>query len=270
MKLLVLGNSNDTGAWVDPSARRHVQLGERLASEFGMPVEVVAKSTWPNDRMVPYVERVLDEVEPDMVFLNITTFPFAYESTPLRVKRVLRRVGGEPVGDAGMRLAGSKRWSHNAVFRTLRKLGKATVGGDTHFTTDEVVDRYGELIRLLARREGMAISVKGPFGRGRPGITKRERERHEARRQRVHVPLQALCRQLHVPYTGSDAPYWQVQPRPKGLTVGDGTHANEAGHVYLADDHFGPLRAGWAEHLAKAGQPEAGQPETPASSPAAN
>jgi hypothetical protein len=251
MKLLVLGNSNDTGSWVDEGDRRTARLGKQLAEEFDIPVEVVVKNCWPNDRMAGYVSGEQDEVEPDMVFLNITTFPFAYESTPMRVKRILRRVGGEPVGDAGMRLASSKRWAHNAVFRTLRRLGKATVGGDTHFTPEEVVQRYGDVVRLLARREGMAISVKGPLGRGRPGITRRERERHEARRQRVHVPLRDLCRQLHVHYTGSDEPYWRVKPKPRGLTVGDGTHANVAGHQYLADDHYGPLREAWAAHVAE-------------------
>ena len=248
MKVLILGNSNDTGAWVKPEEKRHNAIGARLAEEFGVPVEVTVRNCWPNERMVDYVARNLDEVQPDLVFLNITQFPFSYESTPLRVKRVLGKVG-QPVGDAGFRIAESKRWSHNAVFRTLRSWAQATIGGDTHFTPAEARERYAELIRLLLRREGTVVAVKGPLGRNKTGITRRERLRRERRRQEVHTHLKALCGQLHVPYYGSDEPYWVVRPAPKGTKAGDGTHANAAGHVHLSEDHYRYMRDAWARHL---------------------
>jgi hypothetical protein len=236
---------------VKPEEKRHRQMGERLSAEFGVPVEMFVRNCWPNQRMAEFVARALDEVQPDLVYLNITTFPFSYESTPLRVKRILGKVG-EPVGDAGFRLAESKRWSHNAVFRTLRSWAQATIGGDTHFTTSEVTERYSELIRLLLRREGTVIAVKGPLARSKKGITKRERLRHERRRQEVHGAIKHLCEQLHVPYYGSDEPYWVVKPQPKGTKAGDGTHANAAGHQVLADDHYEKLRDAWARHLEEA------------------
>lgn len=248
VKVLILGNSNDTGAWVKPEEKRHTAIGARLAEEFGVPVEITARNCWPSERMANYVAKSMDELQPDLVFLNITTFSFSYESTPLRLKRVLGKVG-EPVGDAGFRLAESKRWSHNAVFRTMRSWAQATIGGDTHFTPGEVTERYAELIRLLLRREGTVLAVKGPLGRSKKGITRRERLRHERRRQEVHSHLKALCEQLHVPYYGSDDPYWVVKPQPKGIKAGDGTHANAAGHIHLADDHYSYLRDAWARHV---------------------
>jgi|GEM_PF-1161733 len=260
MKVLFLGNSNDTGAWVGEEEKRHVAIGRMLSEEFAVPVEVAARNCWPNERVAGYVAKCLDEVQPDLVFLNITTFPFSYESTPLRVKRLLGRVG-EPLGDAGFRLAESKRWAHNAVFRTLRRWAQATVGGDTHFTPAEAAERYSEVIRVLLRREGTVVAVKGPLARGKKW-TRRQRERQEKRRQEVHQALKRLCEQLHVPYYGSDQPYWALKPKPKGTTAGDGAHANATGHRLLAEEHFQFLRDAWARHLDET----AGRAETPAAS----
>jgi hypothetical protein len=170
------------------------------------------------------------------------------------VKRLLGRVG-EPIGDAGFRLAESKRWSHNPVFRHLRALAQATIGGDTHFTTAQAIERYTELIRQLLQHEGLVLAVKGPHGKSKKGLTKRERVRREQRRQEVHGAMKALCAQLHVPYYGADQPYWLTTPRPGGLRAGDGMHANAAGHRVSAEDHFPYLRDAWEVHLAASGQP---------------
>ncbi len=249
MRVLVFGNSNDTDGYVPDGSRRTQDImRDKLAAEFGEPVEVVARNTWPNAGMPAYVAKCIAETEPDLIYFNITTYPFSYESLPLRVRRVFGKLG-EPVGDAGMKLADSKRWSHNAVFRALRRWGQATLGGDTHFTTDEVVARYSEAIRVAARREGAVVAVKGPFARSKKG-TARERDRQEARRQRVHPALKQFCAQLHVHYAGSDAPFWKVRPTPKGSTVGDGLHSNEAGHAHIAKDHYAVVRDAWAAHLA--------------------
>jgi hypothetical protein len=249
VKVLVFGNSNDTDGWVPEGSRRSQDIiRDRLAAEFGEPVEVVAKNTWPNDRMPSYVAKCIDEAQPDLVFFNVTTYPFAYESLPLRVRRIFGRFG-EPLGDAGMRLAESKRWSHNAVFRTLRRWGQATIGGDTHFTPQEVIERYAEAIRVAARSEGTVVAVKGPFARGKKG-TQRERNRQEVRRKPVHMALKQLCAQLHVHYAGSDEPYWRLRPTPKGAKAGDGLHSNEKGHAHLAEDHYAVVRDAWAAHIA--------------------
>jgi hypothetical protein len=248
VKVLLLGNSNDTGAWVDPEDKRERVIAASLEAEFGGPVEVAARNLWPNDRMVEYVQRSMDELQPEFVFLNITTFPYSYESTPLRVKRILGRMG-QPVGDAGFRLAESKRWSHNAVFRTLRSWAQATIGGDTHFTPEEASARYAELIRVLIRREGTVLAVKGPYGRSKKGITKREAIRHERRRRQVHTQIRDLCQQLHVPYSGTDDPLWKVRPTPRGTKAGDGTHSNAEGHRRTASDYVTFLRETWAAHV---------------------
>ena len=255
MKVLILGNSNDTGAWVKQEEKRHIAIGEQLAAEFGGPVEVIAKNAWPNERMLSFVTRWLEETQPDLVFLNVTAYPFCYESTPLKVRRILKRVGGEAAGDAGMRIAQSKRWAHNALFRTVRKLAQATIGGDTHFTPSEIIARQAEVIRLTLRREGTVIAVKGPLGRSRPGLTRRERSRHERKRQQVHTALSELCAHLHVPYYGADEPFWKTRPVGRDKKVGDGLHSNAAGHQMLSEDHHAFIRDAWAKHMQQVGSP---------------
>lgn len=255
MKVLVLGNSNDTGNFVPNEVKRHVQMREMLAAEFGEPVEVVVRHVWPNDRMVDWVLAGVEETQPDMVYVNVTNYPYSYESTPLKVRRIFGKVGGEAVGDAGLRMAGSPKWSHNAVFRGIRRVAQATIGGDTHFTPEEVAERYERLIRALLRQEGTVIAVKGPMGKSKKA-TARATARAEQRRQLVHGRLKQLCQQLHVYYAGSEKPYHDVKPTPKGTRIGDGLHSNAAGHRISADEHFECVRDAWRRHLA-AGSPSA-------------
>ena len=241
MKVLLLGNSQDTGEWFDGGKKRHEIVAERLEQEFGQPVEFVLRSFWPTDRMPELVERWVTEASPDMVYVNVTAFPFAYESLPLRAKRIFGRLG-PAVGDAGMRLADSKRWSHNFAFRKMRRFGQATFGGDTHFTPEEVVERTARSVRAALRHEGVFLVVEGPLGRGEPELTRRERNRKEARRQIVHRALKALCAELSVMYLGSDDPLPAERQHVQGQTVGDGTHGNAAWHSRLADDMFENMR----------------------------
>ncbi len=251
MKVLILGNSNDTGTFVPESAKRHVRMRDMLAAEFDAPVEIVVRNVWPNDRMVDYVAKGVDEIRPDMVYVNVTNYPYSYESTPLKVKRIFGRVGGEKLGDAGLRVADSRKWSHNAAFRGLRRFAQATIGGDTHFTPEEVAERYERLIRTLLRQEGMVIAVKGPMGKSKKA-TARATARAERRRQVVHVRLKQLCQQLHVSYVGSDRPYHDLHPARKGTRVGDGLHSNPEGHRISADEHFEVVRDAWRAHLESA------------------
>jgi len=253
VKVLVLGNSNDTGSFVPETAKRNVRIAELLTVEFGEPVEVAARNAWPNDRMVDFVLKSVADVRPDLVYVNVTTYPFAYESTPLRVRRVFRRVGGEKIGDAGLRLADNRRWSHNAAFRAGRRLARLAIGGDTHFTPEEVAERYERLIRALLREEGLVVAVNGPNGRTGEQ-TRRAAARAEARRQVVHQRLKALCHQLHVFYKGSDLPKYAFEPDRPGTTVGDGLHSNAEGHRLRADEKFVHLRDAWREHLEQSGE----------------
>jgi hypothetical protein len=252
MRVLVLGNSNDSGNWFEGGPKRTEILRDRLAAEFGEPVTVTTRSIWPNERMVELIERWLDECEPDLVYMNVLTYWYAYESVPLKLRRLLGRHLGPVVGDAGVRLSKSRRWGHNLVGRTVRRWAQATIGGDPNFATTAVIERCSDAIGTIVQREGIVLMVKGGRGRSKPGLTPRQRARYEVRRLEVHRAMSALCVQKHVRYMGSEEPLWKTEPpRPRGTRVGDGLHSNAKGHASSADRMHGFIREAWAEHLAE-------------------
>ena len=85
MKVLLLGDSQDLGAWFDGGQKRHEIVQERLAQDFGEPVDIAVKSFWPNERMPALLDRWITETAKDLVYINVTAFPFSYESLPLRL-----------------------------------------------------------------------------------------------------------------------------------------------------------------------------------------
>ncbi len=250
MKVLILGNSNDSGTWFEGGRKRTDIVRDRLAAEFGEPVTVTTKGIWPNAGMVATIERWLDEYEPDVVYVNVVSYWFAYESVPLKLRRLFGKRVGPVVGDAGVKLSKSRRWGHNVVGRTVRRWAQATIGGDPNFSTTEVVDRCSEAVNRIIRREGTVLVVKGSRGRSKPGMTAGQLRRHEARRLEVHAALSALCAQKHVRYIGNEKPLWRTEPsRPKGTRVGDGVHANAKGHEISAEQLYGFIGEAWREHL---------------------
>ena len=60
VRILLLGNSNDTGTWFEGGRKRHEILRERLAAEFGEPMEVIVKALWPNERVAELLGGWLD------------------------------------------------------------------------------------------------------------------------------------------------------------------------------------------------------------------
>lgn len=240
MRVLLLGNSNDAGNWFEGGKKRHEIVAEQLQEEFGEPFEFTVKSLWPTEKLPKVVAGWIDDSEPDLIYISSNAYWFLYRSVPLRAKRLLGRFGGA-AGTAGFAVANSKRWSHNAIFRTARRGLQATFGGDTNFTADQVIERISECTRIAVRREGVAVIVKGPRGTTSYASTPKGRARDEKTRQRVHRTLQSLCLQLHVTYVGADTPMFKTRDN-RGFRVGDGLHSNAAGHVRDADDLYTSLR----------------------------
>lgn len=242
MRVLMLGNSNDSLDWFT-GRKRHEIVRDQLAAEFGEPVTVVPKSIWPNEEMPDVLERWLAAEQPDFVYINVITFWFAYESVPLKAQRLLGRFG-PAAGKAGFRLADSKRWAHNAVFRRIRRFAQATIGGDTHFTPDEVIDCISACVRVALRSEGAVVAVKGPVARNDHGATRGQRHRNERRRKQVDAALATLCQGLHIDYRGADAPVYTTTPQD-GMRVGDGLHSSERGHEYTAAEISASISSAW-------------------------
>jgi hypothetical protein len=245
VRVLLLGSSDDTGQWFEGGKKKHEIARERLESDLGEPVEFIVKGIWPTADLPGIVEGWVAKYEPDVIYLNTGSYWFLYRSVPLRVKRLLGRVGGEAAGRAGFRVAESKRWAHNAVFRMLRRVLQDTIGGDTHFSCQEVIERMSECARVAVRREGAVVVVKGPHGKDRYSRNTREFRRDERERLKLHNALETLCGQLHITYDGVGAEAVRHLPAyGRGTTVGDGLHANHIRHEFEAEGLYRGIRRG--------------------------
>jgi hypothetical protein len=229
MKVLLLGNSNDGGSWIGDGRKRHEIVADQLAELTGQPVDVVTKSIWPNPGLEKAVESWVEQHEPDVVYLTMLSYWFQYRSVPLRVRRLLGPLGPK-VSDAGFRFAESPRWAHNAVFRGIRRSLQRTVGGDTHFTPDEVVDRITGVIRVLLRHEGLVVAIQGADGRTDYAFSNRGRRRNEQRRLYVADRMKSWCQEHHVTYENSETAVYKLDPVLARNRVGDGLHANALWH----------------------------------------
>lgn len=249
MRILMLGDSNDGGHYVEGPKRNDI-LRDRLVDLFDEPVEMFTRAIWPNPRLPAMVDGWVKEFQPDLVHLKCGTYWFQYESVPLRVRRLLGRTGTRVAG-AGFRLADSNRWGHNAPFRGVRRLAQLVIGGDRPFTTRQVIDRVAEAIRVVLHDESAVLVVTGPQAVNRYGTTRARRKRNEQNRLEVDAALRRLCADLHVSYLGYAEPLYQTAPVPPSHRVGDGLHYNLAGHAAAVDRPFEHLSGAWLTHRAE-------------------
>ena len=234
VRVLLLGNSNDSGQWFEGGRKRHEIVQDRMSEIYGEPVEVISRNVWPREGIADTVEGWIARYDPDVVYLTMLAYWFQYKSVPLRVKRLFGRFG-ERAGEAGFRLAESPRWAYNRVFRAVRGVLQASIGGDAPFTEDEVVTRVSEVIARGIRHEGVVFAIQGADGRTAYSKSKRGRRKDEAKRLRVHRAMQEFCEAHHVTYENSEIPAWASDPELAKNRVGDGLHANAQWHAHSAE-----------------------------------
>lgn len=228
LRILRLGTSEDVPTHVPESALAYRIVEEQLCAETGEPVETVVKVIWPSEALLPAVERWLTTIQPDLVYMKVAAYWFAYESVPLKIERLLGRAG-RPLSAVGLRAAAIPRVAHNAVFKAGRRLAQRTIGGATPFAPEEVVERMEACIRSVVRTEHVGLVVRGPQAFADFSANDAARERAEQRRQHVHRALRDLCRELHVEYVGFDEPLYRTESRPSLLA--DDVHRDAAGKL---------------------------------------
>ena len=129
MNILLLGTSSDAGTWFEGGRKRHEIAAERLEADFGEPVSVTVKSIWPTEKLPGLVAGWVEEYQPDAIYIRVPAFWFLHRSVPLRAQRLLGRFG-PAIGQTGFRMAASRRWGHNRVFRGGRYVLQSTIGGE--------------------------------------------------------------------------------------------------------------------------------------------
>ena len=251
MKLLFLGDSNDAAD--DANGKiRHKRLAELLTAGIGQPVDVIHRAIWSNQRMPAFVERLISETTPDIVFFQAHEYATAYPSTPVR----LRRFG--PVGrwaaNRTLLFADNRTLAHNRLVRGLRAFFHATIGGEPHVPLEEGIAAYVDAIRIAARQENTLVVVSGPKAQTPSGATARQRRAADATRGILNTALREACDTLHVPYVNFDTPVYRLPDHrfhmPKSKFGGDGTHFIAEAAKHSAGLHADDILAAYRDHAA--------------------
>lgn len=209
MKILRLTTSNDT---VHQGPGSRVDWIQRLgAQQLGEPVELVVKPVWPDSRLPGTVEKWCEKEQPDIVWLVLQSFWFEYLSVPKKLERRFGRAG-KAASTAGFKAADTPWMAHNPAFRTGRKLIQKAIGGDPHFTPDEIIAAVEGIARVVLRSEGRQFVVWGPFSYQNFGETKGQERRQLAARSKIVNSVHALGTELHFPVEAPDKPFWQTRP----------------------------------------------------------
>ncbi len=227
MKILVLGNSADTGDYVPPEQRAPALIAKELERIFGQPFELVVKGVWPDAGLAEAVDRWVGREEPDIVYFNVVGWWMTHESVPLRIQRLLGPLG-RPTAGIGFRMADSPWLVRTRMYHWGRRLLERTIGGDPHFTGEEVAESIMEAVRVVLRHEGTTPFVKGPEGRVADDATRGSVRRGTARRRRCTELLKAACAEAHVAFGGFEGEFAGYREH-EGRTVGDRLHPNEVG-----------------------------------------
>ena len=253
MKLLFLGNSNEFYGDLAGEDRRAARVARSLEAALGEPVDVTVRQIWPTDSLPGRLEAWMDELEPDIVYLNVVSFWFVYQSVPLRFERRFGRIG-RPLKSAGIRASQVPWLGHTSAFHWVRRQSQKLIGGATFFEPDDIVAVMSDCIRVATRHEQAMLVVKGPRSRTAHNVTERSRAWAEDRRRRVHNALSALCGSLHVEYVGSERPRYLTEPGSP--TLGDRLHSGSEGHSSSGDEIAGLLAAAWQrQHAPAASRP---------------
>ncbi len=236
MKLLVLGNSNTHGAYLQPGETGWpVLVAREWEARLHEPVECENRSFFPmGSRAVPYVRNLVDETDPELVIIPMEVYVCAVGWVSLKVRQRLgdrafrwyRAVEGRltrshaPLGGAGSPPRSLGR-------RALRRL----VGAATHTTIDGVIATYTELLHELARDEGRHVLVVGGTHYG-PQV-RRENPDLPAIIARVEGAIRPVIEEHRFLWTDVHLAY-EAGPGTDACQVADGIHANGIGHRIFA------------------------------------
>ena len=231
MKILRLTNSSDVHPGVAPEERSPA-VAERIVSEAtGEPVETVVKGLWPTPGFPAVLERWINEYEPDVVFIRLSSFWVAYESVPLRIRRRLPQRIGEPVATAGVRL-GDRPWLiERRAYKLARTAVVRTIGGDTHFTPQEVGQTFDGMFRRILEDESILPVVRGTNLLLNSAGTKSGLERSKRRVSALNHEVEAACTRNRVQFFAEPPAAKLSDSRLK-----DDLHDSAEAHRLLGED----------------------------------
>ena len=225
MKILRLTNSSDVHPGVAPELRSPAVAERYIAETTGEKVETIQRALWPTETFPGVLERWLDQYQPDVVLVRLSSFWVAYESVPLRIGNRLGRVGG-PVTTAGIRIRDRPWLVERRAFKAARKVVVRTLGGDTYFTPQEVARVLDEAFRRIVARESVLPVVRGTGLILNSSGTRRGFRRSSARVAELNRLTLAVCEKYHIPFSPEETSETESTSRQADeLHDGAGAHA---------------------------------------------
>jgi hypothetical protein len=235
--MLVIGSSDTSGGSLpDPSQAWPWIVGRELGAATGDPIEVMDLSVVPvGPKAVPRVEDALQKHQPDLVVYSFGAFHFIIATVGQRVRRrygerLYRRFRALETrfeGRTAKKDGGPARLNHAG-----RWLARRIIGAEPLSTREEVTGIQLEIMRQLARREGLIVVVlfAPPVG---PNV---ERENKGAnQRLAEHREYMTGVGRGHHFLIADCLPGFAAAAAQESLRHSDGVHKGAAGHRIQAD-----------------------------------
>jgi len=230
VKVLCLGWSDDVIGDTPTEQRGYSMAATLYEAATGEHLDWVMKPVVPSPDLPAIVEKWLAREQPDVVFLRVNPFFFNYTSVPIKLRARGGRVGDRFAGMA-LKLADNRVRSGHLWFKALRRGSRKLVGGATYFEPEAVVETYLDVLRHVARREGVEILVSGAHAARVTGEWM-PRERAEQRLALVSTGVAEACRRIGAQYQHFPVPLAARELRP---FIGfDSIHGNELFQVFHA------------------------------------
>ena len=239
MKILWLSNSSDQHPGVPPEGRAPAVAARLIEAELGERVETLQKGAWPSAGLPAAVGRWVEEFQPDVVFLRLSSYPIAYESIPLRLNRRFGKAG-DSVANAGGRIGKSQWLAERRAYQLARTGVTRAIGGDPHFTPAEAVGRFEESFRRVLATERILPVVRGTSLLLNTSGTKAGLARSKRRVTELNVLTEDMCGRLRIPFF-PEVPAEALS----NSRLGDLLHDDASAHASLGEDDALAILEAW-------------------------
>lgn len=230
MEVLRLGNSYEHDPNIPPEANKSAVADRLLAEAIGEPVETTARVIWPDPGLPDLIDRWIERYQPELVLLVVSSYWFTHVSLPLAIERRFGRVG-KPIARAGDRLVHKPWLAKNSAFNAARQAARGAIGGETHFTAEQVIQSMEACVRRILAHEDVALTVRGPRIAFAPEGSEKVKRLAEERRSLVDRHMADFCRQLHIEYvafaSGVNPDAVPEEFQTDGVHVTVGVHAQQ-------------------------------------------